>query len=155
MTRNRQWGQLTLFLMAVSFAVAAVMPTPDLDRLNRTRGELVSVAPSKNGRDTRLQMFGTETDNFFLVHGLSLAERQRVRSLPPGINLDLWYWDPPFGLELDVWQIRRGDEVIIPYQNRLHEFQVTQRTFLAVGTIFGIVALFQHMRSRSARKSKL
>lgn len=137
-----------LFLMFVMFVGAAIMPTPSLNELDHAYGELVSVNPSENNRDTQLQLAGNEIDTVFLVHGLSLAEKEKVRSLSRGANLELWYWDPPFGLELDVWQIQKGDEVILPYENRLYEFQLTQRLFLTVGAIFGVVAFFSYLRSR-------
>ena len=149
---RRQWRGGFLFLMAVSFAVAAVMPTPSLTELDIVFGELVSVNPSENNHDTQLHLAGNDIDTMFFVRGMSLAEKNRVRSLSPGTNLQLWYLDPPFGLELDVWQIKIGDEVIVAPENRLIEFQLTQRIFLAVGGIFGVIAFFPYVRCRISGK---
>ncbi len=137
--------------MAVSFALAVVMPTPSLNELNHTYGDVASVGASKNNRDTQLQLGKIGNQMMFLVHGLSLEETEKVRSISPGSKLEIWYWDPPFGLEFDVWQLKVENEIIVPYENRLLEFQLTQMLMVAAGIIMGVIAFFPYLRSRNAK----
>lgn len=133
--------------MGLMFVVALVVPTPNLEELEALVGEVVIVSVAENDRDSELLLAHDGKQTTFLFHGLSLEERKAVRALRPGTEIKIWYWDPPFGLPLDVWQLKQSDKMIVPHENRLLEFQITRNLFLALGVILGAIAFLPYFRS--------
>ena len=150
MFKRRQRSQGFLCLVAMLLAIAFLLPTPALDELNHTVGKVASVSVTKNEVDLQLELDTKEKKVALFVYDLTLQEMEVVKSLSPGTELEVWYWDPPFGLELDVWQIKQRSELVLPHENRLSSYRFTRNSIIALAVFVGIIGIFPYMRFRRA-----